>query len=571
MNRAETGANEATVLAPTASTPTFVRRIGPWVLLAAGYYVAAHLGLGFRFQNSQIGVVWPANAVLLSALLLVPARRWWLVFVVTAVAHVASLGPSTPPWRLLWQIAANSGFTAATVVALQRFAGLPLRFASPRQVVAYIAVVFGMSFLHGLVAPIFVRSLLGVESTYSAATALCRTLLANATAMVLVTPVVVLWARYDARLARELTRRRIIEAVLLALSSGVVGGVALGGGPGVARLPWMLLWAFPPLLWAAVRFGPRGASTLLLFVAALSVWGAAWQLGPFVLIGDADRVLTLELFWIGLSPPIMILAAVIRERDQTANALREQRNQLAHVARIATAGELSITIAHELRQPLTSILASAQSGTFLLSRANVDVPELRSIFEDIVQQDKQAVSIVSRVRALLKDGVPRFEIVSLDSVARDALALARGAAGVSGTAVEAELSPGLPPVRGDPVQLLQVLLNLLMNACESMNAVPRSRRRVRLTLATVDKEHVEVLIADRGVGLPAGNEDQVFQPFYTTKNAGLGLGLSIGQSIADAHGGRLWAENNPQGGATFHLVLPTADAGPSASAPDMTA
>ena len=570
MDRSGVHAGNATgPVRARSSFSAILYRVGPWILLVASYYLGARLGLGFRFQNSHIGVVWPSNAVLLSALLLVPRRRWWLVFLVTAVAHVAALGPSTPAWRLVWQIVGNSAFTAATVWVLQRFTQLPLRFASPKHVVVYIGVAFGMSFVYGLVTPTFVRSLLHFESTYSPAAALGRTLLGNATAMLLLTPFVVLWAQQDLDPQKELTRLQLVEAVVMVFSSGVVATVAFFTGPEVARLPWTLLLVFPPLLWTAVRFGPLGASSGLFVVAALSLWGTASQLGPFVLIDDADRVLTLELFWIALCPPIMMLAAVIRERDEASEALRDQRNQLAHIARVATAGELSIALAHELRQPLTSILAGAQSGIFLLSRANVDLKEVRSILEDIEQQDKQAVSIVSRVRTLLKYREPRFEILSLDSVARDALALARGAVGVSGIEVQTEVTPGLPRVRGDSVQLLQVLLNLVVNACESMDATPGPSRRLRLKVAPVDKEHVEVLIADRGVGLPVGREDRVFEPFYTTKDAGLGLGLSIGRSIASAHGGELWGENNPHGGATFHLVLPTADA--STSSADTTA
>src|SRR5262245_19755412 len=154
MGRADPQGAGAT--APTRRRPARLSRIGLWVLLALGYYLAAQIGLAFRFQDSHIGVVWPANAVLLAALLLAPTRHWRVVFLVTALAHIAALSPSTPAWRLLWQIVGNSTFTAATVFALRRFAGLPLTFGSPRQVVAYISVVFGMSLLFGLVTPAFV-------------------------------------------------------------------------------------------------------------------------------------------------------------------------------------------------------------------------------------------------------------------------------------------------------------------------------------------------------------------------------------------------------------------------------
>jgi two-component system sensor kinase FixL len=204
-----------------------------------------------------------------------------------------------------------------------------------------------------------------------------------------------------------------------------------------------------------------------------------------------------------------------------------------------------------------SILANAQAAIRLLGREPVDLQEVRAILEDIAQQDKQAASVIARLRSFLREGESRFEPLALETVLRDALALGRSAVAFSGVDVETQIATGLPRVRGDHVQLLQVMLNLLVNGCESMSAVPAPNRRLRLEIGPKGREHVEVMIADRGIGLPAGDEDRVFDPFFTTKGKGLGLGLAIGRSIASAHGGRLWGENNPHGGATFHLVLPT--------------
>src|SRR5262245_25077565 len=133
-----------------------------WALLAVSYYLAARLGLGFRFQSSQIGVVWPASAVLLSGLLLAPRSRWWLVISAVAVAHAAAAGLSVPAWRVVWQIAGNVVFTIATVEALRRFAGLPLHFESRRQVLVYTAVSLVLPALFGLTTPAFVRALVGI-------------------------------------------------------------------------------------------------------------------------------------------------------------------------------------------------------------------------------------------------------------------------------------------------------------------------------------------------------------------------------------------------------------------------
>ena len=538
-------------------------------VLAGIYYLAAKLGLGFRFQNSQISVVWPANAVLLAALLLTPRSRWWVVFATTAVAHVAAMGPATPVWRWVWQIAGNSLFMSAAAMLVRRYAGLPLHFESRRQVFTYAAISVGVPAVFALAMPSFVRPLLGLDAMYSPGAALLRTALSNVIALLLVAPVLLLWGQPDLRRLGELTRRRFGEPVAIMASLLVVGLVAFGTAPEFAHFPGLLLWFFPPLVWAAVRLGPRGAVTSVFFVALLCTLGTARQLGPFVLASEAEQVLSLQLFWIAIGPPIMLLAAVIREREQAEDALHEQRNQLAHVTRVATAGELSGAIAHELRQPLTSILANAQAGLQLLDRDRVDLQEVREILQDITRDDQQAANVIARLRLFMKDGTSRFEPLAVEAVVRDALALSKSTVDLSGVEVQTSIAGGLPRVWGDPVQLLQVMVNLVVNGCESMHLTPRPARRLDLHVAPLDHEHVEVLVSDRGVGLPNGGEDRVFDPFFTTKEHGLGLGLAIGRSIVAAHGGRLWGENHDTyQGATFHLVLPMHHANDRHATPD---
>ena len=525
--------------------------------LGGTYYVAAKLGLAFRFQSSQISVVWVANAVLFAALVLTPRSRWWAVFVTTALAHVAAMGATTPAWRLVWQIAGNSLFMSAAALLLRRYGDLPLRFESRRQVFAYVAISVGVPAVFALTMPSFVRTMLGFDLVASPGAALLRTALSNVIGMLLVAPVLLLWGQTYLRQLEALTARRVVEAVAIVASLLVVGLVAFGNGSEFARFPGLLLWFFPPLVWAAVRLGPRGAVTSVFFVALLSTLGTARQVGPFVLASEAQQVLSLQLFWIAIGPPILLLAAVIRERELVEGTLHEQRKQLAHVTRVATVGELSGAIAHELRQPLTSILANAQAGLHLLDRDSVDRQEIREILQDITRDDQQASNVLARLRSFMKEGTSRFEPLAIDAVVRDALALSRSAVALAGVEVQTSVAGGLPQVRGDPVQLLQVMVNLVVNGCEAMHRMPRPARRLDLQVAPLDHEHVEVLVRDYGVGLPNGDEDRVFDPFFTTKQDGLGLGLAIGRSIVTAHGGRLWAGNNIAQGATFHLVLPT--------------
>ncbi len=531
--------------------------VGWLVALAVGYYFAVRLGLGFRFQNSIIGVVWIANAVLLSALLLTSPSRWPLVLVVTALAHTVAMFPEIPAWRVLWQIALNTSLTVSMAIVLRRFAGLPLTFSTRRQVLVYAATAFGLPTLFALLTPVVVRSMLDLEPDYTFLVAWVRVALSNTTATLLVTPVIVLWAFHGLAPLRNVGARRALEAAVILMFLLSVGFVAFGTGPAMARYPALLILIFPPLLWAAVRLGPLGASTALLGIAALSVWGTAGQLGPFVLFSDATKVLSLQLFWITMSTPILLLAAVIWEREQAEAALHTLRLHLAHVTRVATAGELSGALAHELRQPLTSILANAQAASALLGRGAAAAGEIRAILEDIAQQDRYAAEVINRLRSVLQVHKPHYEPLALELVVRDALGLTRALLDRLGVAVHTEISPGLPLVQGDAVQLIQVVLNLIVNACESMNRTPAPERQLRLQVGRSDSHYVKLAIEDRGDGLPVGPPEKVFEPFFTTKDDGLGLGLAIGRSIVTAHGGRIWGENNPGRGATFHVLLRT--------------
>jgi len=541
-----------------------VARVTLWFAsFGLAYFLTARLGLGFRFQNSQIGVVWPPNALLLAALLLAPRRAWWIVFVVSAAAHVAAMGTSIPAWRIAWQVVGNFAFTAITAETLRRLLGLPLRFETRRDVLIYTGLSFAMPLLFALIAPAFVLALTGFETGYNPAIALGRIMLSNTTAIIVLTPVVLLCARFGPGWLGEVSTRRGLEAAVIIGTVLIVGLIAFDAGPGLAELPWLLLLTFPPLMWAAVRLGPAGASASILCIAALSLWGTARQLGPFVMTASADGVLSLELYWIVICPPVMLLAAAIRERENAEAALHDQRSQLARVTRLATAGELSGALAHELRQPMTSILANAQAGLLLLRRDPADLEQVGVILEDIARQDQQASNVIARLRSLLRGDTARLEPVALEAVVRDALALTRYSAANAGVDVQAQIPGALPRVQGDQVQLLQVIVNLLVNACEAMADTPPAERQLQLRVERLGADRLDVAVADRGGGLPKGGEDLVFQPFFTTKNAGLGLGLSIGRSIAAAHGGRLWAETNGahaggRGGTTFHFELPAA-------------
>jgi PAS domain S-box-containing protein len=236
--------------------------------------------------------------------------------------------------------------------------------------------------------------------------------------------------------------------------------------------------------------------------------------------------------------------------------VEQRRKEVTHLTRVAILGELSGALAHELNQPLTAILSNAQAAQRLLARTPRDLAVVGEILDDIVSDDLRAGEVITRLRALLKKDEASLQPVDLNGITTEVLALARSELIERHVTVSTRLAPELPSVRGDRVQLQQVMLNLLLNACEAMSAKRSGERMVTVSTAPDGNGLVLTSIADRGRGIPPDAADRLFEPFFTTKPQGLGLGLSICRSIIAAHGGRLSAENNPDDGATFTVALP---------------
>ena len=245
---------------------------------------------------------------------------------------------------------------------------------------------------------------------------------------------------------------------------------------------------------------------------------------------------------------------ITRRKTAELDAQR-QRSELAHIARVNVLGELSGSVAHELNQPLAAILSNAQAARMLLGRETIDLVELGAILDDIVDDDLRAAEIIRGLRRMLKKDESALGQLSVNEVAREVLRLMRGELSRRGVAVEARLDPAAPDVRGDQTQLQQVVLNLLLNACDAMSANPVAERVVEIRTEAAEGK-VRVSIADCGIGIPPEAMGSLFKPFFTTKPQGLGLGLSVCSSIVAAHGGELRATNNPRRGATFAFSLP---------------
>jgi PAS domain S-box-containing protein len=250
----------------------------------------------------------------------------------------------------------------------------------------------------------------------------------------------------------------------------------------------------------------------------------------------------------------------VTARKQAESAAAQQRAELEHVARVATLGELTTTLTHELRQPLGAILTNVYVAARLLDAPEPDLEKIRGMLSDIREVTERAGEVVGGLRGMLTRGRPAAEPTDVDvnTVIRTVERIARGDATVHKVTVELELSPHVRPIRGDSVQLQQVILNLMLNAFSAMEGPALDTRRLVVCTRTVDPAHVLIEVRDSGTGIPADRIEAIFDPFMTSKPEGLGMGLAICRSIVERHAGRISAANNPDRGATFSIVLPMA-------------
>jgi signal transduction histidine kinase len=216
---------------------------------------------------------------------------------------------------------------------------------------------------------------------------------------------------------------------------------------------------------------------------------------------------------------------------------------------------LTASIAHELNQPLGAILINSETAELILKSPSPNLAELRELMTDIRRDDQRASNVLQRLRGMLKKTPSEIKDVDLNEIASESIQLLSSLSIAREVELSGTVSPTSLPVRGDPVQLQQVLVNLIVNAMDAMSKTPRAGRKVTVYAAREDK-FAEVSVSDTGHGIPSENIKKVFEPFFTTKAYGMGIGLSIARTIVQAHNGRIWAENNADGGAVFHISLP---------------
>jgi PAS domain S-box-containing protein len=650
-------------------------------LVGLACYIGGVIGRLVHFPEIGSALFFPPFAILTVALLFSPVRHWPAYVAAGFVAHqLAGLG-YWPAARVAFLDLANIVRAIVAAAGLRRFAPILPRFDNVRTTAIFLAVA-------GLMAPA-IAALIGaaIVAVYDGGPywSLWRTwFLSNALTGIVLLPLLIAGVARFPRLVVWPSWPRTIEAIVL------LGGLAAFAPFSFAaptsdiinvsmRLHAPLLF----LIWAALRFGVLGVSGSLLVVSIAAAADAVRGTGPFAGMATADSVAYLHMFLLTAAIPLMLVGALVREREAAGRALaesqrryrlastagvtgvwdwtfqsdeiyidpvikktlgysehdlrhardwqalihpddlahvtslaqahydgrtalyeveprmfhkdgsirwihargtlirgrngqperfigtgsdvtdrkraellaEEQLRELARLNRAVTLGELSGALAHELNQPLTAILTNADAARRFLARDPSNLAPVRQSLDEIITADRRAADVIRRLRALLKQGEAIRQPLDLNDLIREAMGLAQGDLTARNVRVEVSLASELPPVVGDRVQLQQVLLNLVLNACDAMAATPTGRQ-VIVTTAAEEPDGVRVSVSDAGPGVPADKIDRLFEPFFTSKPDGLGLGLTICRSIVTAHGGRLWLTNNADRGATFHFLLP---------------
>lgn len=286
-----------------------------------------------------------------------------------------------------------------------------------------------------------------------------------------------------------------------------------------------------------------------LFVAAAAI---VWWVLHGARVGHLVRVRTAEL-----SAANRALQAEITERRRAEERAHLHQEELNHVSRLSILGEMASNLAHELNQPLAAIMNYARGAARRLETGNADPQLLREVTAHIAEQAGRAGTIIQRIRGFVRKREPQRELLDINQAVGEAIELFEGAARRQGGTVRRQLAPRLPLVCADRIEVQQVLLNLLQNGLDAMTQSAAAERVLAVSTALGDDGQVRVDVTDRGQGLAEGSGERLFQPFFTTKPAGVGLGLSISKSIVESHGGRIWASPNPEGGLTMSFTLST--------------
>ena len=544
-------------------TESYGRIVLQVFLTGVAYYAATEIAWALCFPNSKVSLLFPPHAVLVVILLLVPVRHWWAYTLATGLAHFVATQQAH--WPVLYALHCEAFDAVQNVLAaagIRFFIKSPLRRITLRDamvfvLIAVIIVPFGAAFWG---AAFTVSNHFGTHYWVE-----WRNLgISNGvTAVVLVPALLLLANRLSGREGRP-TPARVIEGSVLALGIVVVGTYVFAIEPaGPDTSPALLYAPIPLLIWAALRFGLSGISAAMLVVTFEAIWGAMHGRGPFLLQTPAENALALQMFLIVTGTPLMFLSVLLEDDKRSQQALHEveeearrHREQINLLSRVSLLGEMTASLAHELNQPLSAIITNANAGKRSIDKGKEDPGTLREILVDVEADGRRAHDIIHNVRNTIKKGDSTRRRINLNELVTKVAHIVRPDAVAYSCEIETSLAKDLPPVEVDPVQIQQVLVNLVSNAFDAMRQTPPDRRKVEISTAGNGENEVRLSVRDHGTGIRTEVHERLFDRFFTTKEQGLGMGLAIVRSIVESHGGKIDAENVAGGGALFYFTLP---------------
>jgi signal transduction histidine kinase len=539
-----------------------------WIVLqvfltGVAYYLATEIAWALCFPNSKVSLLFPPHAVLIVILLLVPVRHWWAYTLATVLAHFVATQQAH--WPVLYALhceafdAVQNVLVAAGIRLFIKppLTGITLRDAMVFVLIAVIIVPFGTAFWgaaftisNGFGTRYWIEwRNLGVSN--------------GVTAVVLVPALLLAVNRLSGR-GSSVTPARMIEGSLLALGIVMVGAFVFAivpAGPGTS--PALLYAPIPLLIWAALRFGLSGISAAMLVVTFQAIWGAMHGHGPFLLQSPAENALALQMFLIVTGIPLMFLSVLLEDDRRSQQALHEveddarrNREQINLLSRVSLLGEMTASLAHELGQPLSAIITNANAGMRSIDKGKEDPGTLREILVDVEADGHRAHEIIQNVRNTIKKGDPTRRRINLNELVTNVAHVVRPDAVAYSCEIETSLAEDLPMIEVDPIQIQQVLVNLVSNALDAMRQTPPDRRKVEISTAGNGENEVRLSVRDHGTGIRYEVHEHLFDQFFTTKEQGLGMGLAIVRSVVESHGGKIQAENVADGGSRFYFTLP---------------
>jgi len=539
-------------------------RIALQVLLTGlAYYVATEIAWALCFPNSKVSLLFPPHAVLVVILLLVPVRHWWAYVLATIVAHFVATQQAH--WPVLYALHCEAFDAVQNVLAaagIRLFIKSPLKAITLRDAIVFVLITviivpFGTAFWG---AAFTISNGFGTNYWVE-----WRNLgISNGVTAVVLVPALLLVAERLSRYGSRTTTARLIEGSLLALGIIIVGAYVFAIVPaGPDTSPALLYAPIPLLIWAALRFGLSGISAAMLLITFEAIWGAMHGRGPFLLQSPAENALALQMFLIVTGTPLMFLSVLLEDDKRSQHALhqveeeaRRHREQINLLSRVSLLGEMTASLAHELNQPLSAIITNANAGKRSIDKGKEDPETLREILVDVEADGRRAHDIIHNVRNTVKQSDPTRERINLNELVTKVAHIVRPDAVAYSCGIETSLAKDLPLVEVDPVQIQQVLVNLVSNALDAMRQAPPERRKVEISTAGNGESEVRLSVRDHGTGIRSEVYGRLFERFFTTKEQGLGMGLAIVRSIVESHGGDIQAENVADGGALFCITLP---------------